>query len=48
MVKLAEPANNALNTHTKTAVRNAAETAEIQVPLKRIHRQIMFLNSGFQ
>src|SRR5689334_2472652 len=43
--ELADPRHDALDPHAKTAVRHGAVSAEIEIPLERLLRQIVLLDA---
>src|SRR6478752_4269653 len=45
VLQAAHPGHGALNAHAKPGVRHAAKLAQVQIPLERRFRQIVFLNT---
>ena len=46
MIDPADPRHDPFDAHAEAAVRDAAEAAEIQVPLERLFRQLVLFDAG--
>src|SRR5579884_3566524 len=45
MFEAAHPCDKALHAHAEAAVRNSAEAAQVEIPLERLARQVMFFQA---
>ena len=45
MLEAADPADAALDAHAESAVRHGAEAAQVEIPLERFLRQVVFLDA---
>ena len=45
MLQTAHPGDEALDSHTESGVRNAAEAAQIQIPVERFARQMVLVET---
>jgi len=48
MLNTAHPGGRAFHAHSETGVRNCSETAQIEIPFKRLFRQIVRFDLFFQ